>query len=269
MKKVYGKLIALSLTLALSACMVVAASYAWFVMSESPELTGLQVTIGASNTIMVAADLVQTVDGVTYHYPDDFSDTLNFGTHASYAWMADLDGLVPVSTADGVHWFMPAYYDSNDPEVKEGKMAVGQLKPISEFPWESNLAHANLSGADSDYIAEGSYVYLDFWVVSPGTDCTLRVSTGEDSNGSFLLELPQVEKTGDGYVLSDAQTQSAAMLRVGFLANPDKVTDNSMVYYQSSDGFDSRFHSLRGAYIALPPFPSSNTISNIPLPCSV
>ena len=248
MRKVYIKLIALSLLLVLSMCMVAAASYAWFVMSGSPELTGLQVTIGGSNTILVAADLTETFDGTTYHYPDAFSDTLNFGTHASYQWLGELDGLTPVSTADGINWFLPAYYDSTDQEVREGRMTVGQLKEITAFTREFDLAHANLSGADSDVIAEGSYIYLDFWVVSPGADCTLRVSVGDDSSGSFLIELPQPESTTDGYVLGGADSQSAAMFRVGFLANSDTLVDHSMLYYQNSQGFDERYRSLRGFY---------------------
>lgn len=248
MKKVYAKLIALSLTLALSVCMVVAASYAWYVMSGSPELTGLQINISGSNTIMVAADMAVEQNGTVCHYPDTFGETLNFGSHSSYAWLRELDGLVPVSTADGIHWFMPAYYDAGDPEVKNGSLPAGLIKDVTEFPWEMDLAHANLSGADSDVLAEGSYVYLDFWVVSPGSDCTLRVSTGEDSNGTFVMELPRVEKTTDGHVLSQSNSQAAAMLRVGFLANSDTLVDDSMVCYQLSPGFDSRFHSLRGTY---------------------
>ena len=122
MRKVYIKLIALSLTLALSVSMVVAASYAWLVLSKSPEVSGIQVTIGGGNTILVAADLTQTVDGVTYHYPDAFQDTLNFGAHESYEFLAALDGLTPVSTADGINWFLPSYYDSTDDEVKEGRI---------------------------------------------------------------------------------------------------------------------------------------------------
>lgn len=248
MKKVYAKLIALSMTLVLSVCMVVAASYAWYVMSGNPELTGLQINISGSNTILVAADMTVEQNGKLCHYPDTFADTLNFASHASYAWMGELDGLVPVSTADGIHWFMPEYYDANDPEVKAGNVPAGLLKDITEFSWEMDLAHANLSGADSDVLAEGSYIYLDFWVVSPGSDCTLRVSTGEDGNGSFLMELPKVEKTTGGPVLTEGNSQATAMLRVGFLTNADTQVDDSMVCYQLSPGFDDRFRSLRGVY---------------------
>lgn len=252
MRKVYIKLIALSLTLALSVSMVVAASYAWLVLSKSPEVSGIQVTIGGGNTILVAADLTTTVDGVTYHYPDRFSDTLNFGQHKSYRYLQNLDGLMPVSTADGIHWFLPTYYDGSDKEVKEGQVPVGQIKDISEFLMEQNLTHANLSGGDEDVLAEGSYIYLDFWVVSPGTDCTLRLSVptvdGDNSGGSFLLDLPQAVSNGDGYGLESGESHAAAMFRVGFLANPDTVLDSSIVYYINTPGYEESYRSLRGTY---------------------
>ena len=146
MRKVYIKLIALSLTLALSVTMVVAASYAWLVLSRSPEVSGIQVTIGGGNTILVAADVTQTVNGQVYHYPDYFADTLNFSRHSSYAYLQTLDGLMPVSTADGIHWFLPTYYAGTDEEVKEGKALAGELKDISQFTMELDFAHANLSG---------------------------------------------------------------------------------------------------------------------------
>lgn len=253
MRKVYTKLIALSLMLALSVTMVVAATYAWVVLTTSPEVSGLQITIGGGNTILVAADLAQTVDGKTYHYPDTFAESLNFGQHKSYEYLGELDGLMPVSTADGIHWFLPSYYDGTDEEVKQGKVTAGQIKDISEFVLEYDMAHANLTGADADLLAEGSYAYLDFWVVSPGADCTLRVSVptvdGEDNaSGSFLLDMPRGAASGEGYVLESGESHAAAMFRVGFLANTDIQTDDSMAHYVSSAGYDDDYRSLRGVY---------------------
>ena len=252
MKKVYIKLIALSLTLALSVTMVVAASYAWVVLTTTPEVSGIQITIGGGNTILVAADLSKTVDGVVYHYPDKFSDSLNFGQHETYAYLQTLDGLMPVSTADGINWFLPEYYDASDPEVKEGKIPAGQMKAIVDFLQECDLSHANLSGADEELLAEGSYIYLDFWVVSPGTDCTLRISVptveGDNSGGSFLLDLPRGVAAENGFTLKNGELHAAAMFRVGFLTNSDTLVDNTMVHYMTSSNYDERYRTLRGSY---------------------
>ena len=252
MRKIYLKLIALSLMLAVSVTMVVAVSYAWVVMSTNPEVSGLQVTIGGGKTILVAADLTREVDGAVYHYPDQFDDKLHFGQHESYAFLQDVASLMPVSTADGIHWFLPEYYDATDPQVQSGRIPVGQIKDITEFTMEATLGHANLTDVDEDSLIDGSYVYLDFWVVSPGTDCTLRVSVptveGDNSGGSFVLEQMQPEKTADGTRLVQQDSQAAAMFRVGFLTNTTTVLDDSMVHYLSSPGYDPQYRSLRGLY---------------------
>ena len=252
MKKIYLKLIALSLMLAVSVVMVITVSYAWVIMSTSPEVSGLQVTIGGGNTILVAADLTGQADGATYHYPDVFRDKLNFSSHASYAYLQDLDGLMPVSTADGIHWFLPEYYEASDAAVRNGLAAAGQIKDISQFTLEQDLAHANLSGVEEDVLAQGSYIFLDFWVVSPGTDCTLRLSVptveGDNSGGTFLVEQLQVRNGTDGPVLRSVESNASAMFRVGFLANDDMVLDDSMRQYLQSPGYDDEYRSLRGTY---------------------
>ena len=252
MRKIYIKLIALSLMLVLSVSMVVAVSYAWVVMSTSPEVSGIQVTIGGGNTILVAADLTRQIDGVTYHYPDQFDDKLHFGQHESYQFLQDIKSLMPVSTADGINWFLPEYYDGSDKQVREGKVVAGQLKDISQFTLEHNLAHANMTDVDEDTLSEGSYVYLDFWVVSPGTDCTLRLSVptveGDNSGGSFLLEQPRPVKEDGSYQLKLHNSQAAAMFRVGFLADSNFVQDDSMRYYIESPGYDEDYRILRGFY---------------------
>lgn len=254
MKKIYLKLIALSLTLAVSVTMVVAASYAWVVLSSQPEVAGIQVTIGARDTILVAADITETVDGVEYHYPDHFADTMNFGLHDQYQYLKKLGSLMPVSTVDGINWFLPEYYDSTDEEVRGGSVAAGQLKDVRYFTRENDLSHANLQGtkANEDAQAEGHYVYLDFWVVSPGFDCKLRLSVptvdGDNSGGTFLIEQMEAATENGVTVLKKGNGQAAAMARVGFLANDMMLTDDSMVHYVQSPEFDDRFHSLRGWY---------------------
>ena len=247
MKKIHSKLIALSLILLLSVTMVVVSSYAWMVISGNPEVSDIQVTIGGGNTILIAADVTETIDGMVYHYPDVFDETLDLGSHESYSYLGSLDGLIPVSTADGVNWFVPAYYDEDDLEVKSGKAVMGQIKDATGFDLDNKLAYANVPYGEEDSIA-GNYYCIDFWVVSPGTECTLRISTGEDSAGSYVVDLPEVESTENGYTLSGTDTGISSMVRIGFLANTDTVVDNSMVYYQGSNGFDERYRHLSGVY---------------------
>lgn len=248
MKKIYVKLIAMSLALILSVTMVVMTSYAWLVLSGNPVATGIQVAVAGGNTILTAPDVsVMAEDGTVYHYPGKFSDKLNFGQQDGYSYLKNLGNLTPVSTANGVDWFLPTYYTANDTEVQQGKVLNGSIKDVSAFLSDSTLNYANLDPEkDKDKISKGSYIYLDFWVVAPGGDYTLRISTGTgtEDGGSFAIDLPEPK---DG-TLSQTGGGAAAAVRVGFLANDVVLMDDTMVRYQESKNFDDRFTALRGLY---------------------
>lgn len=245
MKKTLLKLIAVVMALVLSVVMVVTMTYAWTTLSTAPIAEGIQISIGGGNTIMVAPNLVKTVNGETYCYPGFFEDTLNFSRYDEYAYLKTLAHLTPVSTSDGVNWFIPEYYDILDEEVLNGTASVGVLKPVSEFTVDSYLEYANITNTD---INSGYYIFLDFWVVSPTSNCTLRVSSGDDS-GSYLVELMSPVKGADGsFTLSELNESVAASARVGFLVNPDYVTDETMMYYQQSYAYSDQYKKLRGTY---------------------
>lgn len=249
MKRIYTKLIVVILQLLMVISVAVISSYAWMVLSSNPAVEGIQITIGGGNTILVAADLQKEVDGVVYHYPDVFRDTLNIGRHKSYRYLNELGGLTPVSTADGVNWFLPTYYDVTDEEVADGQIPSGTLKDISEFTLDDNLKYANLTAGDTELVEEGSYMYLDFWVTSPGEDYTLRVSMGEDGSGSFAVGLPRAEETENGYALMTDGNSAASCVRMGFLVNPDDIADNNtMKVYQNAPSFSEQYRKLRGTY---------------------
>ncbi len=246
MTKIYFKLIAMAIALLLSVTVLIMSSYAWMVLSSNPAATGIQVIIGGGNTILIAPN----IEDSGYNYPGYFSDKLNFGTNPAYDYLDEIGGLTPVSTTNGIDWFMPAYYSGSDAEVQSGKVMSGVLKDVSEFKADSELSHANLSSDEKDMISEGNYIYLDFWVVSPSGNYTLRVSTGdEDSNGgSFVADLPEATETAESYTLSEPEGSAAAAIRIGFLANDSQLTDDTMNRYQASSYVDKRYTALKGIY---------------------
>lgn len=250
MRKISIKLIAITLTLILSLSVMVMSTYAWFVLSKNPVVTGTQVAIGGGNTILIAPDITQVIDGKTYHYPGAFSDTMHFEQQESYSFLKDLGGLTPVSTADGVNWFLPDYYDFSDDEVRQGMVYSGQIKDVKDFYLDSELEYANLTADQKEKIGEGSYICLDFWVVSHGGDYNLRISTGEDTGGSFVLDMmePVASNGITGYSLETSENQAAGAVRVGFLANNLNTGNEPLLLYQDSTYFDSRYTSLRGFY---------------------
>lgn len=249
-KKIYLKLTAMTLLTLVSIVTVVSASYAWFTMSTSPVVNGIQVSLSGGTTILIAPDQTAAADGVVYHYPGAFSDTLDFSQHSSYDYLHSLGGLSPVSTADGIHWYLATYYDADDERVKGGLVSRGELRPVQEFLLDASLGFANQQ-AETESIAMGHYVYLDFWVVSPVADYTLRISTGEDG-GSFVIDLLDPVESSEsftGYTLQNkGLTSTSTSVRVGFLTSENNVTDLSMLYYQASAGYDPDYTVLRGMY---------------------
>lgn len=255
MKKIYSKLILITITLLLSVSVVAVSSYAWFVLSKNPVATGIQVAIGGGNTILIAPDITEVVDGVAYHYPGAFSDKMNFSQHESYDYLKDLGGLNPVSTIDGINWFLPTYYGATDKEVQEGHVLSGSLRPIKDFILDNSLNHGNLPKENTEEIEKGSYIYLDFWVVAPSANYTLRLSapylSDDEIGGSFLVDLLQPTGIGSGeteYTLTEPENAAAAAARIGFLANANRLYDDTMLHYQNSVYYDERYTGLQGLY---------------------
>lgn len=238
MRKIYVKLASSLVAVLMAFTMVAGVSYAWLTLSNSPTVNGIQVAIGGGNTVLLAADLTQTVTNeygnkVVVHYPGEFSETLNLSQYDTYDYLSELAGLTPASTTDGIHWILPAY-DEN----------TGALLDLDEFTVDGTLAYANITEKD-----EGTYVYMDFWVVSPGAEYKLHVATDtKDSEGSFLMELPKAVETEDGFTLGTVDGHVASTARVGFLVNGQVGDTTAMDAYSKSSGYDSRFKSLHGVY---------------------
>lgn len=256
MKKTAMKLAIACVFLLVAVSMTAVASFAWMTLSDSPAVEGLYIAISGGNTILLAPDMAREEDGQIYHYPGKFEDTLIFQEHESYDYLLNIAGLTPVSTADGENWYLPTYYKPDDQLVLDGMARSGDQKPFSQFYRDNILEYANLSPEDEEKIRTGSYVYLDFWVVSPGAEYQLRLSMGEDSASTFVIDLPkpgQADTDGDGkmdtYRLEANTASGTAALRVGFLVNEARASDLSMLYYMTGGNYNESYQSLQGVYM--------------------
>lgn len=223
------KILASALLIVLSLSMLVMVTFAWYVMSTAPEVSGMQIKIG-SDTIRVAPDCIDASG--QHHYPGAFQGVLETGTKAI---PEDFWGLIPVSTADGKHWFSATYESLEN----------GGDRKTDEYLEDTTLSSANLTTRPK---SGGNYLYLDFWVVAP-KDYDLRVSTatqGSGQSGSYVKVFPQVKKDAAGhYSLDETQRQAESSLRIGFLVNEDKVSGES---YENSTNYDSAYKILKGVY---------------------
>ena len=241
MKRMTSKLFIAVIMLIIIVVIGVSVSYAWVTLSSSPAVSGAQVTIAGGTTILLAPDLTSTQaengNEVIVHYPGEFSNNLIFSHYESYDYLSGLVGITPVSTADGVSWVLPSYNG-----------ATGLLNDLDEFTVDRTLRYANAT----DPHAGGKYVYVDFWVVSPGSEYKLRVSTDVKSKeGSSLLELPSAKTDRDsftGFSLESTTGEIESIARVGFLVNSEPANDLDTLAYTRSIGFESRYGKLLGRY---------------------
>lgn len=240
-KRAYIKIACTAAALLCAMAMIVMSSYAWLTASTSPVAEGIQVAVGGGSTILLAPDVVNDA-GV--HYPGAFGDTLRLDDLLN---TGAYSGLTPVSTANGMSWYLPVYYTEDDLEVQAGTARAGDLKPYDQFLCDETLIYANLAAGD-EVAAKGSYLYVDFWVVSPGSRYELRVSTSDDASGagSYVVDLPQVVETKNGFAMQTPEYPASESLRVGFLVNQNAAADSAAAY--TANGGDQRYTKLMGDY---------------------
>lgn len=231
--KISTRLFSAAMLMLVSVTMIVFVSYAWVTMSTAPEISGIKVMINGDNTISIAENIaLELEDGTIANYPGFFKKTAALEP-------ADKTLLSPVSTADGINWFVPTLTD--------GRTVVDSLE---DFVPETDYSHAN--------IEDGGYAYIDFWVVSPLSGTLLRICSGDSmdvespSIGSYVVQLPESVKNftnPTGYNLDDSYENLEASLRVGFLVNDERVTSDAVMNaYVDSAIYNENFRSLNGVY---------------------
>lgn len=231
MMKISKNLYVSVILMIVSLSLMVTVSFAWLTLSNSPVIDNIKVVIGGDNTIKIAQNIESEVDGKLVNYPGVFQKASSLDVDDNYL-------LSPVSTADGVNWFVLK------DEMKTSEKMVSSLE---DFVLDADYSYANTEN--------GGYVFLDFWVVSAIDNCVLRVASGDEENdetGSYAVQLPSsVENyTNDtGYNLDDSYKSLSSSLRVGFLVNEDQVDENSVMNtYMNSLHYDKQYKSLRGVY---------------------
>lgn len=221
MKRIMPQVFITVVALLVAGIMVTSVSYAWLVLSAAPEVKGVSVGIGGGTTIMVAPDVTGTdAYGNTFHRPGAFSETINLSQNDANGQIIGSGDLLPVSTIDGTHWYTMSYDQYGDP---------------------------------SGFVpAEDGWLSFDLWIVSPGSEYEVRVSTDKNTlKGSYLVELPKVESDKvTGYSLGETSGTFAASARVGFLVNTQAAMDQDMRDYMNSADYDNRYWKLQGRYDA-------------------
>lgn len=229
--KTSNKLLASVALMVISLTLMVSVTFAWFTLSDSPAVTGIKISIGGDNTILIANDkIVEDANGNKVSVPGYFSKNADLE-------VAEGTLLSPVSTADGVNWFIPTVTESGEMDVSD----------LNKFTLDKEFTYANTE--------DGGYAYVDFWIVSPMDSTFLRISSGDQSGeeiGSYVIELPQSVKDKSkpsGFTLNEVNDALASSVRVGFLVDDATITDsNVMNTYMSSHAFREEMKALKGNY---------------------
>lgn len=224
-KKLYTSVILMIISISL----MVSVSFAWLTLSNAPIVDNIKIVIGGDNTIKIAQNIETEVNDEIINYPGNFEKVSSLD-------ISDNSLLSPVSTADGVNWFVLK---------DEMKTSQKNISSLEDFELDTELKYANTK--------DGGYIYVDFWIVSSIDNYILRVTSGdEDEVGSYALQLPSSVKNftnETGYNLDDSYQSLASSIRVGFLVNEDQVDGNSdMNSYVNSKYYDDQYTSLRGVY---------------------
>lgn len=230
------KLFSAIMLMLISLSMMSFVSFAWFTLSTAPEISGIKVAISGDNTIMIAPNIQMTLDdGTSVHYPGYFQKTAQLEPVEDTL-------LSPVSTADGINWFIP---NGTEADVVSGELDVSRY-----FVHETDYASANSKA--------GGYAYIDFWVVSPLSGTILRLCSGDPMSadspvvGSYVVQLPESVKNftnATGYNLDHSYQNLSSSIRVGFLVDEEKVTSDAvMKAYVDSAVYNESYKSIKGVY---------------------
>ncbi len=237
--KIKLKMLAMTAIMLASLLLFVTASLAWYSISTSPEVSGLQVTLFTDRALLVSAD------GEDFDQSIDLSEAFKY-----YA------SLKPISTVDGVNWFRTDYNVTTG--AITGTYLWDNTGKYANVPIYKKDANGNFTDQLLDSTAlfeadkEGYYVYCDIWLsteLEEGCYVTLSAPDLDLANledwetdegnqhgakyGSYALAA--YRKDGENVYTIDNNAQTA--LRVGFLiCNEDGTpTDRFVIYEPNAD----------------------------------
>lgn len=256
MKKFKIRIIAAGVSIIAALVLLVSASVAWLTISTKPEVGGIHVGINAQRTLLLSRD----TDVLEFNQYIDLTDDFAY-----------LTPLRPVSTVDGIHWFIPTY-----------NTATGALNDPDEFILDTTLQYANvttLAGNSNDihnrsamYDPEqpgqlkaaediqeltgaallersnqGYYVYTDFWMTTeedngcrvrltiphyPTRDGFQKEEIDQGRYGSYALQTYALREGEDGQQVALLSRNAETSMRIGLLLNPDQPASSQFFIYE-------------------------------------
>lgn len=181
----------------LGVVMIMSASYAWFTISTTPELKRIEISVTPSGK-EVPFEL--SLDYADVEYKQDEA------TWTTVLHLTDEDvnyKLKPVSTVDGINWYLPKF------------SAKGDVTGFWQLPNNEMAKWANKSGTDDNYL-----YYVDVYVRTRNQDKAqemvlsnpINVTDSEQYFANYVLWDPVWDNENQKWIENDAM----ASVRVGF-----------------------------------------------------
>lgn len=226
MKQLKLKLLMAGVSLVLALTMISVGTFAWYTISRKAQVSGISITLED--------------DGK--NFPFELSlDGTNWTTELHVD--SRFGVLRPISTYDGVHWYLPNY------------SSVGSVNGFREVRLQDVSNRVSAPGVEET----GNYLnYFDIWIRTrdPDTGYALKLNnpnkTGsgyhvedfETVYGTYVLWAPQW--SGGRYVNPTSTNDAMASLRVGFGILDDQDNMTKFVIYEPNA--DLRSHFLDGGF---------------------
>lgn len=235
------------LALVMAVALLSVATYAWFTLSTNPEITGMNFTVSAQKSILI-------------------SDELNgeYGKYLPLDWGIDENSvplpLVPVSTVDGLNWFVCRYDALGN--VLNQKQNITYTDSVYQryyndqfeylrFPDGGNGSRPK-DNSDTSKYSDGNfweetkirnfYVYEDVYLKTTADEVKVRLASGKggqsDPNeelegqyryGTYVLGYRMGEDEQGKPTISLYEGGSETSVRVGFLMVEEYDTDGNPV----------------------------------------
>lgn len=268
MPKFKTKIFIAGVSLLLAVLLLVGASLAWLTISTAPEVTGIKVGVKAQRTLLLSRDTTVL----------DFQQYIDLTDDFAY-----LTPLHPVSTVDGLNWFIPTYNSTdgslNDPDefILDTTLEYANVTTLAGvadvhdrsliYDTNGDLREEAFTELDGIQLQErsdlGYYVYADFWLLTEEDNgCNVRLTvphynsrtemekqeTDQGQYGSYVLQTYELSEDDSGNAtVNFISRQAETAMRVGFLLNPDSDTTEVIERINTARGNSGSGDSGNGA----------------------
>ena len=245
-RKMKGKLLLSIATLSLALVSSVGSTFAWFLMNENADLTGLDITVTTGSSVLLKDEDKSTTEQEIY------SETFTIKGKNEAKWEMITPVSVTPAASDGAE-----SGDAASMTVESGFKQVNITETIAEKTWkygnkltaskyEDTHVYGTTSAVDGTTSTTAYYYKIDFkYRVSKGYDVNIAITTNSlkvtDKDDKQITDLSQDKQTVDKVIrvaFQDNGATTASVYRIAKTTETDfnKAQMNQLVTGATLDG---------------------------------